>query len=278
MISIRGMTITDIPLGLTLTRQAGWNQLEADWRRFLRMQPDGCFVGELDGQAVATTVTCILGPVAWIAMVLVETTARRQGAATALLRHALDFLDDRGVETVRLDATAAGRPVYERLAFAPEYLLTRYDGIVPEGIERIDPIQAVDREYREIVAFDQETTGTPREKMLVPLLRESPQGVYVVRQHGRLEGYVSLRRGANATQIGPCVARSPAGETLLRGVLGLCAGRRVFIDIPDDNVPAVEVAQRYGLQAQRQFTRMRRGKPVRDRPASIYASSGPEKG
>ncbi|MEN6336373.1 MAG: GNAT family N-acetyltransferase [Phycisphaerales bacterium] len=272
------MTITDIPLGLRLTRQAGWNQLEADWLRFLAMQPDGCFVGELDGQAVATTVTCVLGPVAWIAMVLVETTARRQGIATALLRHALDFLDGSGVETVRLDATSAGRPVYEKLGFRPEYLLTRYEGIVPEGIERAGAIHAGEREYGEIVAFDQETTGTPREKMLTPLFKESPQGVHVVRREGRLEGYVSLRRGANATQIGPCIATPSAGETLLCGALSFCAGRRVFIDIPGDNVPAVEVAQRCGLQPQRQFTRMCRGEPVRDQPAFIFASSGPEKG
>ena len=115
----------DVPLGLMLTRQAGWNQLEADWLRFLDMQPQGCFVAELEGRPVGTTVTCILGPVAWIAMVLVDVGARRQGVATALLKHAIDFLDGQGVKTIRLDATAAGRPVYEKLGFAPEYQLTR---------------------------------------------------------------------------------------------------------------------------------------------------------
>jgi len=278
MISIRGMTITDIPLGLRLTRQAGWNQLEADWLRFLSMQPQGCFVGELDGQAVATTVTCTLGPVAWIAMVLVETAARRHGVATALLRHALGFLDGEGVRTIRLDATAAGQPVYERLGFTPEYRLTRYEGIVPEGMAPGGTVEAVQREYREIVAFDQEMTGTPREKMLLRLFEESPQGVRIFRRGGRLEGYVSLRKGANATQIGPCIATSPAGEVLLCDALSLCTGLRVFIDIPCDNAPAVGLAGRCGLQTQRQFTRMCRGEPVHDQPASIYASSGPEKG
>lgn len=272
------MTVGDVPLGLRLVRQAGWNQLEADCRRFLGMQPDGCFVGELDGEAVGTTVTCILGPVAWIAMVLVEANARRRGVATALLRHALDFLDERGIRTIRLDATAAGQPVYEKLGFAPEYQLTRYQGIAPQLPAQPEIIQAAASESGEIIALDRQMTGTSREKMLVRLFEESPQGVRALRMDGRLEGYVSVRKGANATQIGPCVATTRAGQALLGGALNRCAGRPVFIDIPCDNAPAVEMAQASGLTAQRHFTRMYRGERVRDNPQAIWASSGPEKG
>jgi GNAT superfamily N-acetyltransferase len=272
------MTADHIPLGLQLVRQAGWNQLEADWRRFLDMQPDGCFVAELDGQAVGTTVTCILGPVAWIAMVLVEMGARRQGVATALLRHALDYLDGQGVRTIRLDATAAGRPVYEKLGFTPEYELTRYEGIAPQMPPPTGVAQAAEGEFAEIIAFDLGITGTPRQKMLTRLFEESPQGVRVVRREDRLEGYVSIRNGANATQIGPCVAAMQAGEALLHDALNHCAGRPTFIDIPCANVPATSIVQSCGLRAQRHFTRMCRGERIDDRPEAIWASSGPEKG
>ena len=72
MIRVRGMTVDDVPLGMRLKGQAGWNQIEADWRRFLALEPDGCFVAELDGKPVATTTTCVFDSVAWIAMVLVD--------------------------------------------------------------------------------------------------------------------------------------------------------------------------------------------------------------
>jgi GNAT superfamily N-acetyltransferase len=278
MIAIRVMMIDDVPLGLRLTRQAGWNQLETDWRRFLTMQPQGCFVGELDGRAVGTTVTCILGPVAWIAMVLVEMSVRRKGVATTLLAHALDFLDGRGVRTIRLDATAAGRPVYEKLGFTPEYELTRYEGIAPQQAAQPGVTQALARDYPQIIAFDRRMTGTPREKMLTRLFEESPQGVRVVRQDGRLEGYLSVRSGANAIQIGPCVATAPVGEALLHDALGRCAGRPTFIDVPCDNAPATNTVQACGLRAQRGFTRMCRGERIADHPEAIWASSGPEKG
>ena len=294
------MTVADIPLGLRLARQTGWNQIEADWRRFLAMQPDGCFVGELDATPVATTAAFIFGPVAWIAMVLVEADSRRKGVATTLLKHALDFLDRQGVKTVRLDATAAGQPVYEKLGFVPEYPLTRYQGIIPGGIAKasglddgstlitgnhrqapttpLDDATLISSRLREIASFDYRMTATPREKMLARLFKESPEITRVLYRESQLEGYITGRRGANATLIGPCIATTYAGPTLLSDGLRRCRGQPVFLDIPRDNTPAIEIAEKHGLSVQRHFMRMCRGERIADHVEAIWASSGPEKG
>ena len=271
------MTVADIPLGLRLARQAGWNQVEADWQRFLAMQPDGCFVGELDGAAVATTAAFIFGPIAWIAMVLVDVDSRRRGVATTLLKHALDFLDARGVQTIRLDATAAGQPVYEKLGFVPEYGLTRYTGTAALSDGGFAP--AGDKpQLDDVIALDRWATATPRAKLLTRLLAESPDLTRVLRREGRLEGYITGRRGANATQIGPCIATAQAGPVLLTEALSYCAGRPVFIDVPHDHAAARQIVETRGLTAQRHFLRMCRGTRIRDRVGAIWASSGPEKG
>ena len=282
------MTVADIPLGLRLARQAGWNQIEADWRHFLAMQPDGDFVGELDGTPVATTAAFVFGPVAWVAMVLVEVDSRRKGVATTLLKHALNFLDKQGVKTVRLDATAAGQPVYEKLGFVPEYPLTRYQGtprIADFGLGTADSTRGanpqspiLNPQLHEVAAFDYRATGTPREKMLARLFEESPELTRMLHRAGQLEGYVTGRRGANATLIGPCIATTYAGPTLLGDALGRCSGQPVFLDIPRDNAPAVEIAEKSGLSVQRHFMRMCRGERIKDHVEAIWASSGPEKG
>src|SRR5262249_31790482 len=97
VIQVRLMTIADLPLGMRLKTQANWNQVEAGWRRFLALEPDGCFVAELDGVPVGTTTTCIFGDVAWIAAVLVDESLRGKGIGRALMEHALAFLDARGI-------------------------------------------------------------------------------------------------------------------------------------------------------------------------------------
>src|SRR5262249_21010481 len=131
MIRIRRMTAADIPLGMRLKEQAGWNQTEADWRRFLTLEHKGCFVAEYKGEPVGTTTTCIFGKVAWIAMVLVDERVRGRGIGKALMEHALAYLDSTGVPSIRLDATPLGRPLYEKLGFRAQYELVRFVGELP---------------------------------------------------------------------------------------------------------------------------------------------------
>src|SRR5438132_2354183 len=121
MLHIRPMTAADVLLGMRLKEQSGWNQLEMDWHRLLALEPEGCFVAEWNGKPAGTTCTTIFDSVGWISMVLVEASHRGMGIGTALLRHALEYLDQPAVRTIRLDATPAGRPIYERHGFVPEY-------------------------------------------------------------------------------------------------------------------------------------------------------------
>ena len=278
MTRIRPMTTADLELGLRLSRQARWNQIEADWRRFLDLGGQGCFVAEVDGKAVGTTTTCVFGGLAWIAMVLVDVDARRQGVGSALLNHALEFLDGAGVRTVRLDATVAGQRVYEKLGFVPEYPLTRYEGMAPRIGTRCHTIEATAAMVPELIELDRRMTGTDRARLLTRLFEEMPNAVRVLQAAGKLEGFITMRPGANAAQIGPCIASPQAGPVLLADALNRCSGQEVFVDVPRDHIRAVTTLEASGLKAQRHFMRMCRGEPVCDHVEGLWASAGPETG
>ena len=105
MIRIRTMTVRDIPLGLRLARQAGWNQTEADWRRFLDLEPEGCFVGELDGAlpapSVADTLELEVQPEVQLHPVPAPSSprrARRRVAAAVGLPGGGDRVEERAAE------------------------------------------------------------------------------------------------------------------------------------------------------------------------------------
>jgi GNAT superfamily N-acetyltransferase len=284
MLHIRLMSAADIPFGMRLKTQAGWNQLEPDWRRFLDMQPDGCFVAELLGKPVGTTMTCIFGPVAWIAMVLVDAEVRGRGIGKALMQHALAFLDRQNVRTVRLDATPLGQPLYEKLGFAVEYALARHDGTLQAAADfpfedcpkKVTSAQPNDIE--DIFQFDAAVARADRRTFLERLFRERPADIRVVRQSGQLLGYLAVRSGANALQVGPCMAAAGAGPLLLADAWLRHAGQRVFIDIPLQNQIAAHLAQKMGLTVQRTLVRMSRGPNVNEDVARLWASSGPELG
>jgi GNAT superfamily N-acetyltransferase len=280
MIRIRPMTAADVPLGLRLSAQAEWNQTEADWRRFLGLTPDGCFVAEWGGAAVGTAVCFVFGPVAWLAMVLVDRAARGRGVGTELVRHALAFADARGVESVRLDATPLGRPIYERLGFLDDYLLRRYEGPAPHLIGFPDVTAALHPDdWPDVLRLDRRLTGADREAFLRRLHEERPETFRVYRRDGQFRGFVAWRPGANAELVGPCLAVSQeAGQEMLIDATRYLVGRRVVIDVPERHVRAVCVLNGFGLSYRRPLLRMTRGEAVPEELDLLWASSGPEKG
>jgi GNAT superfamily N-acetyltransferase len=272
------MTIDDLGLGMRLSAQAGWNQTAADWRRFLELEPEGCFVGELDGRSAATTTTCVFRKTAWIAMVLVDVDARGKGVGTTLLKHAIEYLEGRRVDTIRLDATSLGRPIYERLGFTPDYSLARFEGTSPKG--KVDAAigEATPELHDALIEFDKRMTGRERVKMLGRLFDEFQELTRIVWRDNEIEGFLTMRPGINAVQIGPCTARPYAGPLLFSDAFSRCAGKPVFVDVLLDNTEAVQVVETAGLTIQRQFTRMSRGPKTSDNIQTSWASSGAEKG
>ena len=126
------MTRADIPDGMRLKESAGWNQTVADWERFLQAGPDGCFVALVDTAGVDAkvcgTATTIIyeGKFAWIGMVLVDSDFRGRGIGTGLLKKTIEYLDAKKIPSQKLDATPAGKPIYEKLGFVVEYELERW--------------------------------------------------------------------------------------------------------------------------------------------------------
>src|SRR5436190_22480309 len=115
-VELRVMTGLDLPAADALRREVGWNQKPQDWRRLLRLEPNGCFLAMHKGFLAGTVTTTTYGTaLAWIGMMLVHPDHRRMGIATRLINRALEYLKEREVRCVKLDATPAGQPLYEQL-------------------------------------------------------------------------------------------------------------------------------------------------------------------
>jgi GNAT superfamily N-acetyltransferase len=283
-VRLRLLTGSDLPFADSVRALAGWNQTRADWERMLALAPDGCFLAERNGTAAGTATTTVYGPeLAWIGMVLVHPDHRRHGLGRALLDHCVDHLRGRGVRCFKLDATAAGRTVYEGLGFRDEWTLTRWEhpgvGLIstrpnarvrtwrPTDIERIEELDAA--------AF-----GVSRGLLLQQLARESPMGLVWESGPGRIGGYGLCRPGAQAFYVGPVVATTAdAAVQLLEALLAPSRGQRLFWDIPDPNLAAVEWARSRGFTAQRALTRMYLGdNRAKGDAGKQFALAGPEVG
>jgi hypothetical protein len=261
-----------------LKEQNGWNQIPADWQRFLVMEPDGCFLAGWNSHAVGTAFTVVFEKVAWVAMVLVDEPFRKKGIGRELMEHILDYLEIKKVASIRLDATPLGRPVYEKLGFLPEYSLCRFAGNLPYG-PVVDGVQgAGPSDFEDILGLDRQVTGTDRRKMFSCFFKEHADEIRIVRDGGTLLGFSYARPGSRAWQIGPILGESKAAQLLFADIVNRHGGRAVFLDIPEQNRLAQEWAQQAGLRIQRQLLRMGKGPRISENLQRFWAGSGPEKG
>src|SRR5690606_10280179 len=70
MVEPRLLTESDVNAALHLSTQAKWNQVDADWRRLLRLWPDSCFGLWQDESLIATATLARFGEIGWVGMLL----------------------------------------------------------------------------------------------------------------------------------------------------------------------------------------------------------------
>jgi GNAT superfamily N-acetyltransferase len=268
--AIRPLLSSDIPAAMTLIREVGWNQLPADWERLLALEPQGCFALECSGcLAATTTAVCYDTELAWIGMVLTLPEFRRRGFAELLMHRALEFVEQRGIPTVKLDATEIGINLYRRLGFAEECAVERWRR--PPG-----PLAALALPpYHPDTDYDREKFGANRTALLAQL---APLGSASLPG----QGYAMGRPGSLAAYFGPCVANSPdAARTLLHWFLAQHPQEDVFWDLLPGNQEAVRLAKEFGFVPVRHLVRMVRSNgaaPPLSNHTELFAIAGFEFG
>lgn len=277
---IRLLQVEDIPAAQRLKDLAQWNQTENDWRRLLRLEPSGCFCATIDGDVVATTTTTTYGQeLAWIGMVLVDPKCRQLGIATKLMHVAMDHLSEDAVTTIKLDATPAGRPVYEKLGFSEESLIERWEGIAVSGTNSCSTLDSAVR--RQALVLDRDAFGAERSKLIEMLIEDACLSPLVVKdENGRLTGYALARHGSTAVYLGPLLATSAdAATNLLDGLLSQMPGQRVCIDMNMSFAGGRKILIERGFVKQRDLARLSYGKRSNAGSSEkIFAIAGPEIG
>jgi GNAT superfamily N-acetyltransferase len=280
MIEFRSMKPDDIDSGLKLCREARWNQLERDWKFFLQLSPDGCCVAISDGKIAGTVTTvCYQQNFSWIGMVLVDVSCRRQGIGMQLLQEALQILSEE--ETVKLDATPAGREVYLKLNFVEEYRLSRMMAIVEVATLHHSTARPAHRnDLNALAAFDSKIFGANRQRLLAWIWEGAPQYAFIKEDQNEIQGYCMGRQGYHFTHIGPIIANDKKiAKELISAALKNCAGARVILDALHFDPEWLLWLQAIGFVEQRPFIRMFRGSNrFPGIPEKQFAILGPEFG
>jgi len=278
---IRVLGPTDLGAAAALALEAGWNQVEADWRIFLEL---GHLMGvDVPGQGVvATAATLPLGPdLGWIGMMLVGMPYRRQGLGHQLLGQCILDLAAQGL-TPGLDATAAGRELYQRYDFQDTWAITRWRreraaAAPPEPALEVRAATVADLEL--ITALDRRAFGYERRSVLARLLERAPRLAALALRRGEPCGFLLARDGREAPQLGPLVATDAAAPAALIAHAATRVSDAAYLDVLDRHQDLRGWLATQGFAPQRRFTRMlyRRDEPAGDARLA-FAIAGPELG
>ena len=280
MIAFRSMRSNDIPAGLALCRASGWNQLAPDWEIFLQLSPDDCRIATKNDRVIGTVTTIRYQKFfSWIGMVLVDPRNRGQGIGIQLLHDALQIL--RNEETIKLDATPAGREIYLRLNFVDEYRLSRMSiNGPPKNLEVSATRPIHKKDISRVANFDREIFGADRQPLLEWMLEGAPEYAFIIEDNNDVQGYCLGRHGHDFTHIGPVIAtNSGIAKDLVSAALFNCVDQPVILDAMHFDPEWIEWLSSIGFTEQRSFIRMYRG---RNRfpglPENQFAILGPELG
>jgi len=268
---LRKLTIGDVRSAQALSTEAGWNQTADDWRMLIELSPQGCMAIEIEGEIASTaTLTCYGSKLAWIGMVLTRIKYRGRGYAMLLLKECLRVADELRVESVKLDATNLGQPLYEKLGFRAEQPVERWWRAGRENEIALSTPGPATANWQ---SADQSAFGVDRSAILTKLVRR-PNALFTID-----DSYLLTRAGREISYLGPAVCSSQTrARKLVEQALETPGSGGWFWDLLLANRPAVSLAKELGFEPRRHLLRMVRGQDLRGNESAIYALAGFELG
>ncbi|WAU81618.1 GNAT family N-acetyltransferase [Streptomyces sp. Qhu-G9] len=265
-------TLDDWPVISGWARDEGWNPGVSDGPCFFAQDPEGFFLGRIDGAPVSAISVVNHGPdYAFLGCYLVRPDLRGRGYGLTTWKTALGHA---GGRTIGLDGVVAQQGNYRRSGFRLAHKTFRFGGL-PTAVAATAASGvrgAEDRDLGAVIAYDSGCHPADRPRFVESWLGGTGHRALVRVVDGRLTGYGVIRPAVDALRIGPLFADTPGdARALFAALVAEADGRPVAVDIPEPSVAGVALAEEYGLPPSFETARMYTG-PVRPHATDrVYA-------
>ena len=257
---LRVMSADDAPAAMTLLHEIGWNHSLEQIQRNIAWGGQGSFCLAFDNEIVATAIAFKYSDrLAWVGLVVSDPAYQRRGFARRLMNHAMQYLST--VESVMLDASLLGFPLYDSMGFKSLYKINAYT-CAPKHFElsrTVRPMTASD--LPTVIAMDADMIGLPRPQVINWLFETGK--AFVAAEQDLIVGFTFVKWNVDILRLAAWNARDVATAELLLQVgsnLALEGGYTYRIDVPEPNDQARDIVTRNELSIERSVTRMVYGK------------------
>ena len=243
---IRNMTRGEVSLTVDWAAKEGWNPGLYDAECFYKADPNGFFIGLLEGtpiaivSAVAYDDTYVFG-----GFYIVKREFRGKGYGMKIFKKALEYTGDRNFGG---DGVIENLGMYKKVGLELAHFNARYQG---HGITMVKTnpniVDLSKVPFDKLATYDDKVFGFKRRDFLRCWVNQPENIALGYIKNGKLEGYGVIRKCHKGYKIAPIFANNKRiAEKLFASLASSVEkNQKIFFDIPEVNKGAVEIINKF---------------------------------
>ncbi|MCY1273679.1 Acetyltransferase YpeA [compost metagenome] len=253
---IRNMNRAELDELVGWAAREGWNPGLLDAELFWAADPEAFIAAEFNGEMIGGgAITSYEGEFGFMGFFIVRPKYRGRGFGDRLWHERRERLIARlqPGATIGLDGVFEMQDYYAKGGFVFSHRDLRFRAEIPvrptsTPVDVEDIVPLTDFSFEDVLAYDRTCFPAPRPAFLKGWIAQPEALALACRRDGRLAGYGVVRSCREGCKIGPLFADdSAAASALYWHLAGYAAGGPLFLDTPENNPAAVELARRQGM-------------------------------
>jgi GNAT superfamily N-acetyltransferase len=247
---IRNMTEEEVNrIAVNWAAAEGWNPGLHDASAFYIADPNGFFVGLLDNEPIACiSAVAYDKSFGFIGFYIVKPGYRGKGYGLKIWNAALAYLHS---HTIGLDGVIEQQQNYKKSGFKLAYSNIRFEGLAKQSASAFSDIVVLPGvAFDDIERYDAALFPAKRQPFLKAWITLPDSLSLAALNDNQIVGYSVMRKCRVGYKMGPLFAddKEIANKLYLTSCNFVEPGSRVYIDVPEINTTAIELAESYGMQ------------------------------
>ncbi len=279
MLTLKVMQQKDFQFATELANTMDWQMAPEDFQFITQLEPEGSFVAFDNITPIGIATSLSYGKLGWFGNLIVKEEYRHIGAGAMLVNHAVNYLLNKGVETVGLYAYPHLKQFYRNLGFKADIDFTVLHTQLQQAPQTEKLAKITKRTMPTIAEFDKKCFGGDRSRLLESIMLEKRNLCYHIIDNEGVVGFVAATVYETAAWIGPLVCRKNSFDAtvlLVREILAKLGGKNVYAVLPKAPSPLMDEFLNFGFKEWFFVSRMFLGKAIAN--CCVYLAESLERG
>jgi len=251
MFQVKPMLAYDFRFATKLANTMNWNMATEDFEFMASLEPEGCFVVFQGSERLGIATSISFGKVGWFGNLIVKENTRNKGAGSLLVKHAVNYLQSKGVKTIGLYAYPNLIGFYGNLGFErdADFSVLHTEAVGSLTDETLPKIGT--QQIQAVAEFDSGCFGGNRKKLLESIILRNGNLNYYLAESNAIVGYAVAKVYEKMAELGPLICQADhvdCAVLLLKAALAKLTGLSVYTLLPKKEIALADMLFSVGFK------------------------------